>query len=389
MVSPVIRPASDLPAPPEEALGASRLLLQQICQEIEGAGGWISFARYMELALYAPGLGYYSGGSAKLGGAGDFVTAPELSPLFAQSLARQVAQVLATASGGVLELGAGSGSMAAELLLELDRLQSLPERYAILEVSPELRERQKQRLTALPVRLSQRVSWLGALPDAWTGVVVANEVLDALPVHLVGWSDELRERGVTVAGVGVLAWQDAPLQNERLRRTAQRIEVPEGYVSEIGLAAPALVEGLAACLRRGVLLFIDYGFGRAEYYHPQRSRGTLMCHYRHRAHDDAFFLPGLQDITAHVDFTAVAEAGVGRGLDLLGYTNQASFLINLGVTDLLARMQPGTTAYLQQAAAAQKLLSPSEMGELFKVIALGRDVPPLQGFTRGDLKRLL
>jgi SAM-dependent MidA family methyltransferase len=384
----LIRPDPSLPAPSQEALAHSRTLLRRIADEIAHAGGWISFARYMELALYGPGLGYYTGGSAKLGGPGDFVTAPELSVLFSQTLARQIAAVLATTGGGVLELGAGSGRMAADVLRELDAQQRLPDRYAILEPSPELRERQRQRLLALPAHLSQRVHWLDGLPAEWTGAVVANEVLDALPVHLVVWSDDLRERGVVMAD-GACTFGERPLQDARLREAAERVDVPTGYVSEIGLGAPALVASLAALLQHGVLLFIDYGFGRAEYYHPQRNRGTLMCHYRHRAHDDPFFLPGLQDITAHVDFTTVAEAAVAGGLTLLGYTNQASFLVNLGITELLAREQPGTAAYLQQASAVQKLLSPAEMGELFKVIALGRGVGPLQGFARGDLSRLL
>jgi SAM-dependent MidA family methyltransferase len=367
----------------------SQALTGLVADAIAAAGGWLSFARYMELALYAPGLGYYTGGSTKLGGAGDFVTAPELSPLFSQTLARQLGEIQAAIGGSVLELGAGSGRMAADVLLTLDRMGRLPERYAILEPSPDLRERQQQRIASLPAHLSQRVQWLEALPEVWTGSVVANEVLDALPVHLVVWGDVLHERGVVVAD-GKFAYQDLPLTPGGLHDAASRVQAPAGYVSEISLAAPALIEALAAALQRGALLFIDYGFGRSEYFHPQRSAGTLMCHYRHRVHDDPFFLPGLQDITAHVDFTAVAEAGVRSGLQLAGYTSQAHFLVNLGITDLLAQVPADGHAYVQHAAAAQKLLSPAEMGELFKVVAMTRGpLPPLSGFARGDLGRLL
>jgi SAM-dependent MidA family methyltransferase len=244
-------------------------------------------------------------------------------------------------------------------------------------------------MRTLPAHLSQRVSWLEALPEAWTGSVVANEVLDALPVHLVVWGQTLSERGVGVRG-GSLGYDDRPLQPGPLHDAAARIDAPAGYVSEIGLAASGLIGTLAALVRHGVLLCIDYGFGHAEYYHPQRTRGTLMCHYRHRAHDDPFFLPGLQDITSHVDFTAVANAGVRAGMRLAGYTSQAHFLVNLGITDLLAREPADDTAYIAHAAQVQKLLSPAEMGELFKVIALSRGpLPALRGFVRGDLSRLL
>jgi SAM-dependent MidA family methyltransferase len=382
-------PESVLPAPSEQALAHSQALSRRIADEVGRAGGWLSFARYMELALYAPGLGYYTGGSAKLGGAGDFVTAPELSPLFAQTLARHLTEVQEAAGGGVLELGAGSGRMACDLLRALDQMQRLPGRYAILEPSPELRQRQQQRLAALPDRLTGRVSWLDALPEAWTGSVLANEVLDALPVHLVVWGETLHERGVVQAG-GRFRYADRPLAPGPLHDAAARIDAPAGYLSEICLGAPALVETLATLLQHGVLLFTDYGFGEREYYHPQRMRGTLMCHYRHRAHDDPFFLPGLQDITAHVDFTSVASAAVRGGLQLAGYTSQAHFLVNLGITDLLARESAQDAAHFARVAQAQKLLSPAEMGELFKVLALARGpLPTLTGFLRGDLSRLL
>jgi SAM-dependent MidA family methyltransferase len=380
-----------LPLPPPDAQAHSAALSRLIGAEIAASGGWIGFDRYMELALYAPGLGYYTGGSSKLGASGDFVTAPELTSLFSAALARQVAELRGVAGAEVLELGAGSGRMAADLLLELDALARLPERYLILELSAELRARQHERLAALPERLARRVRWLDQLPERFSGVVVANELLDALPVHLVAWrEDGIAERGI-IGRRERLMLAERPLAQGNLLRAASAIEPIPPYVSEIGLAARALVRSLAARLERGVLLFIDYGFGAAEYYHPQRSEGTLMCHYRHRAHADPLFWPGLQDITAHVDFSAIARAAVEAGLGVLGYTTQTHFLVNLGITDLLARTPPEpAAAYLRLAAQAQKLLSPSEMGELFKVIALGRGVePPLSGFARGDLGRLL
>ena len=345
----------------------------------------------MQLALYAPGLGYYTGGSTKLGGSGDFVTAPEISSLFGQSLARQIGEVLAVTGGEVLELGAGSGRMAADILIALEQAGRPPERYAILEVSADLREQQRQRLAQLPPSLSSRVSWIDTLPQTFSGVVVANEVLDALPTHLVRWDGtSLLERGVAWRNDD-LAWSDRPLSDPALLERAHRLHPTPPYASEISLAVPALIAALGAMLERGLLLLVDYGFGQSEYYHAQRSQGTLMCHYRHRAHDAPFFLPGLQDITSHVDFTAVAQAGMQHGAQLLGYATQAQFLINVGITDLLeAAAAADSLAYAKCAAQAQKLLSPAEMGELFKVVALGSGIAtPLCGFRTGDKSRLL
>jgi len=387
----MLPPDAALPAPSAEALAHSGALISRVAGAIVAAGGWISFARYMEMVLYSPGLGYYDGGSAKFGGAGDFVTAPELSPLFSRTLARQVAEVLAATGGSVLELGAGSGRMAADLLIALDELGQLPEQYWMLEVSAELRARQRDRISKLPAQLGRKAAWLDRLPERFTGVIFANEVLDALPVHMVVWRDDgLFERGVTWRSER-LEFDDRRLTDTDLLAAAGRLGLDSPYLSEVGLAGPALVRSLASRLERGLLLFIDYGFGQTEYYHPQRSQGTLMCHYRHRAHDDPFVFPGLQDITAHVDFSAIAHSGVDSGLALLGYTSQAHFLINLGITDLLSRMPADrVSAYLPHASAVQKLLSPAEMGELFKVIALGRGLDkPLTGFLHGDLSRLL
>jgi SAM-dependent MidA family methyltransferase len=382
---------SSLPEPDPAARGHSERLADLIREEIRAAGGWIPFSRYMELALYAPGLGYYTAGARKFGAAGDFVTAPEMSPMFGRCVARQAAQVLAKTGGGVLELGAGSGALASHVLVELERRNALPAHYDILEVSADLRERQASRLSATAPHLLDRVRWLDRLPDTLTGLILGNEVLDALPVNIVAWRDAgIFERGVAAAGEGFV-WDEREMPPGALLNAASRLAPGRDYVSEICLAARALVAGLARNLERGVLLFMDYGFGRAEYYHPQRAAGTLMCHCRHLAHDDPFAWPGLGDITAHVDFTAITEGGLSQGAQLLGYTTQAHFLVNCGITDLLAGASPEDAArYLPLAAQAQKLLSPSEMGELFKVIALGKGVEaPLLGFSRGDRSRSL
>ncbi len=304
---------SSLPAPDAAALAHSGRLLEHVCGEIEASGGWISFARYMELALYAPGLGYYTAGATKFGGAGDFVTAPELTPLFGRTLARVAAQVLARTGGDLLELGAGSGRLAVDVLLQLERLACLPERYLILEVSPDLRARQRQLLAEQAPHLLPRVAWLDALPESFRGVVLGNEVLDALPVHLLhGSAEGVLERGVIWTEAG-LAWADRPIAAPVLASAVAELPVVtdrrvDGYLSELNLAAPALVASLADRLECGLLLFLDYGYPRAEYYHPQRHMGTLRAHYRQHALDDPFFLPGLADLTAHVDFSAVARA---------------------------------------------------------------------------------
>jgi SAM-dependent MidA family methyltransferase len=374
-----MRPASQptvLPSPEPQALATSRALLDRIGAELAAAGNWISFARYMELALHAPGLGYYAAGARKLGAGGDFVTAPELSPLFGRALARQIAQILAPGEA-VLEFGAGSGVLAEVLLSELGGVN-----YEILETSPELRDRQRQ-------RLGDRVRWLDRLPERFRGVMLANEVVDAMPVHALAWTQAgILERGVC-ANEGQLAWSDR-VADGLVFSLARNIPVdipPSGrYESELGVFARLWMRSLGRLLERGAILAIDYGFPAREYFHPQRSMGTLACHYRHHVHADPFYLPGLQDITAHVDFSALARSASEAGLEILGYANQAQFLVNCGITELLEREDPADTKrYLPAASAAQKLLSPAEMGELFKVLAVGRGVElPLQGFAQGD-----
>lgn len=366
-----------LPEPDADALAASTRLAERIRAQIAQDGGWISFARYMELALYEPALGYYAGGAAKLGAPGDFATAPEMGRLFAQTLARQVGALLEPGDA-VLEFGAGSGALAATLIEAL-----APERYLILETSAELAARQRE-------RLGTRAQWIDRLPEGFRGVMIANEVADAMPVHALAWrGGGVMERGVAEID-GRLAWAERPAASEVLD-AARRLEVPVPYESEIGLVSRAWMKLLAARLARGALLVVDYGFPEREYYHPQRAMGTLMCHYRHRAHGDPFFHPGLQDITAHVDFTALARAAREGGLEILGYCNQAQFLVNCGVTDILGAEDAGDAArYAPRAAEAQKLLSPAEMGEIFKVLAVGRGVPhPLLGFASGDRSHTL
>ena len=382
---------SALPQPSPEAQAHSDRLRDFILQDIAAQGGWIPFSRFMELALYAPGLGYYSAGALKFGAAGDFITAPELSPLFGRTLARQVADIMAQSAPYVLELGAGSGKLAADILGELERMACLPERYDILEVSADLRQRQQALLHERLPHLAARVHWLDVLPGSISGALVANEVLDALPVHLLHWTDAgILERGVMSEGKHFI-WQERLPENPMLLQAAEQISVPDDFLGEISLSASGLVGSLCERLQQGALLFIDYGFGAREYYHPQRAQGTLMCHYRHHAHDDAFFLPGLQDITAHVNFTAVAERAIDSGAHLLGYTSQAHFLINCGITDLLTEVEPENLRdYLPLSAQLQKLTSPAEMGELFKVMALGKGLDePLRGFAAGDKSRLL
>ena len=363
---------------------------QSIAGEISASGGWISFARYMELALHAPGFGYYSAGARKFGADGDFVTAPELGPLFGRTLARQAAQVLRAGVTDIIEIGAGSGRLACDLLAELAVLDCLPLRYLILETSADLGERQRALLQRELPHLVARVTWLDTLPASFAALVIGNEVLDAMPVHLI----QTRENGIAELGVteknAVFEWSAQPATGSVLA-VASELGLPAGYTTEIHLAAHAFVRTLASSLAHGVALLIDYGFPAREYYHPQRSSGTLMCHYRQHSHEDPFCLVGLQDITAHVDFSAIADAALQSGLDLLGYASQAQFLINCGITDILAATPADdAAAYLPLAAQAQQLMSPAEMGELFKVIALGSNFPaPLPGFARGDKRHTL
>ncbi len=398
-------PAS-LPPPSADAQAASLELSGHIANRIEAAGGWIPFAEFMDMALHLPGLGYYAGGAHKFGTAesgGDFITAPELTPLFGQALAAQVAQVLgaiavppAPTFPPVLEVGAGSGRLAADLLLALEGRGALPARYLILELSGELRARQRATIEQAAPSLAGRVEWLDAMPERFSGCIVANELLDAMPTHAVAWRDVPMERGVSLQD-GHFVWAERAAGGAlgtAMENMVTMDTIAAPFVGEIGLAASAWVAEWGHRLERGAMLLLDYGLSRRELYHPQRNGGTLRCHYRHRTHDDPFWWPGLSDITSHVDFTAIAEAGYAAGLDVLGYANQATFLVNCGIGELLAQRQAaGDASALRAAGAVNVLLSPNEMGELFKVIALGKGSPataePLLGFARGDRRHAL
>ncbi|MEB6662832.1 SAM-dependent methyltransferase [Achromobacter ruhlandii] len=386
------RPApANLPPLPPAAQAHSEAAAAHLRAAIGAASGWLPFDHWMAEALYAPGLGYYAAGNVKLAEAdasapaGDFVTAPQLTPLFARTLARQVAQVLRqTDTQAVLEFGAGTGALAEGVLRELDALGLQDTQYLILEVSADLRARQAERLAPF----GERVRWLDALPDRFRGCVLANEVLDAMPVSLFRWSDDgtVLERGVAWDATQGFVWEDRPAPPRLAEAVAARMPALPGYVSEINPQAEAWIDAMGRWLEQGAALLIDYGFPQGEYYHPQRAGGTLMCHLRHHAHGDPFTAPGLQDITAHVDFTAMADAAQAAGLQVLGYTSQARFLMNAGLMELLAQLDPtDARAYAQAVAPVQKLLSEAEMGELFKVLAVGRGIAqPLIGFARGD-----
>lgn len=387
---------STLPAPSDDELAHSRRVAQHIREFMAARGGVVGFDTWMRLALYAPGLGYYSAGATKIGAGGDFITAPEVSSLFSRCVARQAAEVLRGTGGDILELGAGSGRMAFDLLTELAALRILPAKYRILEVSADLAERQRARLSELPPDLRGRVEWLDRWPsEPMRGVVLANEVLDAMPVErfvLRGEPGDQRARALAVAQDGEgFRWREvdaSPELDHAVRAILESLPepLPDGYVSEVCLALQPWMASLAAHLERGVALLIDYGLSRPQLYHPDRADGTLRCHYRHRAHGDPFVNVGLQDITAWVDFTGVAEAADSAGLDVLGYTTQSSFLIGTGIDALLtadlqlAADDPRRQAQL--AGEARRLVLPGEMGEVFKVIALGRaHDSPLCGFA--------
>lgn len=382
----------NLPAPHPDALDHSQKLQNLIHNEIDASGGYIPFARFMELALYAPGLGYYTAGSRKFGSEGDFVTAPEISPLFSRCVARQCQQVLANLiDGEILEFGAGSGVMAADLLLELEQMHALPKRYSILEVSAELRERQQAYLKVRIPHLWDRIFWLDRLPsESFAGVILANEVLDAMPLHRF----QLNAKGLQEFYVGWkdnhFLWHLDTASSVEVAKIISKIPIElmgDHYDSEINFMLAGWVKSLSQCLSKGLILLIDYGFPQHEYYHPDRSMGTLMCHYRHRAHFDPLILVGLQDITAHVDFTAVADAAITNGLCVAGFTTQAAFLLSCGLLDLAATNTPfDAMTQLKFSQQVQKLTAPHEMGELFKVIALTKELEDfsLVGFLLQD-----
>jgi SAM-dependent MidA family methyltransferase len=384
----------ELPLPSASVQQVSDTLAKTIRDEIDAAGGCIPFSRYMELCLYSPGAGYYSAGQRKFGPGGDFVTAPEISPLFGRCMAHSCAAVLeATGGGSILEFGAGSGRMAVDLLGELATIDRLPDSYLILERSAELVRRQRETIQSGLPELLGRVAWLDTMPAAgFNGVVLANEVLDAMACERFRWTGEHAEQFFVGTDGEGFSWVARPSINseltDRVDRYAREYALSPGYVSEINLALGPWLSSVAECIESGMVLLVDYGYPRREYLHPQRRGGTLQCHYRQRAHDDVFFLPGLQDITAHVDFTAVAEAATDAGLLVSGYTTQAYFLMDCGLDSLLQAAGPtASMQYLQQAQQAKTLLLPGEMGERFQCIGLTRGIDiDIPGFRMQDMR---
>ena len=398
--------------PPEEASRGVRLapggeLAQRIAGRIEQAGGWIGFDAFMAMALHEPGSGYYAGGAAKFGQGGDFVTAPGLSPLFARCLAVQLSQWFADhpeLPRRVVEFGAGDGALAGELIAALDAAGTPVAEYAIVELSGELRARQRETVARRLAAGDAVVRWWDTLPQGIEGCVIGNELLDAMPVRLFRVAaGQAFERGVSLSGArfafsdrpadGAFAAEidavlDAGFSDAMPDWRAHATRPAFDYVSELPEQGPAWVREVGSRLSRGALLLLDYGFPRAEFYHPQRRGGTLMAHRRHRAHGDVLAEPGMQDITAHVDFSAVASAGEAAGLALAGYTSQARFLLNCGLLDAFSREQSsaaGVVDKARQAQAVQTLLSEAEMGELFKAIAFVRGIDAASvGFAQGD-----
>lgn len=381
---------AQLPIPSSEAAAASQALVTLIQDTLVQQNGWMSFAQYMDLALYAPQYGYYTGGSAKIGAAGDFITAPTLTPLFGQAMAKELAYLLPQTAGNIYEFGAGTGDLAVSILNQLTADHVDLTAYYIIEVSPELAQRQQQLIQTRCPEMANKVHHLHALPDAFDGILIGNEVLDAMACELIQWQPEGPvQQGVvwTDEGFKMASLPIAP--DSPLYAAANEINPPlaaRPYTSELHLAQQAFISTLGARLQRGGILMIDYGFDQTQYYHPERSMGTLIGHYRHHTVHDPFYFPGLTDLTCHVNFTAIAQAGVDAELDLIGYTTQANWLLNLGLTDLLLKVGPTDSIdYIQATAACQKLLATHEMGELFKVIAFGKNIDfNWLGFTHGD-----
>jgi len=398
-IKPDTAAADILPQPDNESAVHSVQVIQAIRDALDQAGGWLPFSAYMEMALYAPGLGYYTAGRRKFGQQGDFVTAPETSALFGQCLALQCVELLQAMGGGdILEVGAGSGVMAVDVLTELQHQQCLPDHYYILELSADLRDRQQQRIEQALPDLLERVHWLDALPEQFEGVVLANELLDAMPLERY----RVLEQGFAIQGVvwdepsSAFAWEERPASAEQATMLEQLVarlghKPVTGYLLEVNERAVAWVSQLAASLTRGAAILIDYGASRNEFYHEQRFEGTLSCHYRHRSHDDPLILTGIQDITAYVEFSAVVEAAVDAGFTLAGYNTQTHFLIGCGLDEVISRGDPAdTVAFLKMTQQAKMLTMPGEMGERFRVLGLSRNMDSQwRGFATQDLRSRL
>lgn len=394
-----MKPNQQLPQPSEEAQQKSLSLQQKIRQMLK-RHGMMPFPRFMEMALYTPGLGYYASGLPKIGQQGDFITAPEVSSIFSRCLARQAAQVLETLdTPNVIEFGAGKGTMAKDILLELDALEQPIEQYYIVELSADLKARQQETLQTLPETLFNKVVWLDQLPkDSLQAVVLANEVLDAMPIERLRLEEEQSLRGYVTFNEDKqrFEWDYHPITDATLQKASNAIlnligtPSPRGYETEINLNIHPWLQSIADFLSQGAVLLIDYGYSRKEYYQPSRHMGTLRCHYQHRAHGDPFFFPGLQDITTHVDFTSVAESGFDTGFKVAGYTTQAHFLMGSGLLEMSGDPTADITESLKIAQQIKTLTLPDEMGESFKVIALTKDVDlSLIGFKLRDLRHQL
>ncbi|MCU7837256.1 MAG: SAM-dependent methyltransferase [gamma proteobacterium symbiont of Taylorina sp.] len=405
-------PASDtFPEATPEVIAHSEQLRQKIQESIHNNKGKISFSDYMNQVLYTPGLGYYSAGLKKFGRQGDFVTAPEISPLFSQCLALQCIELMQqTRQRTLLEAGAGSGIMAIEIILELERRKQLPECYLILELSAELRDRQQQAIKAKLPHLFELFHWLDQLPEKpFSGIILANELLDAMPVHLVKLTnDNHYERHVALNKNNEFIWQDELVENpqlidklneiQQLQQSLSSFSFDQGqnkdkpdYITEINCLADDWIRTIADILDVGAILLIDYGYTAKEYYHPQRSMGTLMCHYQHHRHDDPFYLPGMQDITAHVNFSSIAQAAHHAGLKVFGYTTQAHFLMAGGLVELTKDLDPEDIIPFTETARQIKMLTlPEEMGELFKVLLLAKHKTlSLSAFKLQDFRQRL
>lgn len=395
-----IQVLGNLPEPSADAIDHSGKLYHHIKQQLIKQP--LPFHDVMEQLLHTPGLGYYSAGAHKIGAAGDFVTAPEISAFFGYALAQQCAQVLRLTSGSILEFGAGLGTLARDILVQLESDDCLPENYFIVEISADLKQRQQHRLKEEIPHLYPKIKWLDQIPDSgFTGVILANEVLDAMPVHLFEMTTEgAKELAVAIDDHGDMTLQQAEALSPALEQWFEREEIKnlqlaDGYISEVNLAMESWIAALAKGLQQGLILLLDYGYPRHEYYVQERLEGTLMSHYRHHCHDQVLYLAGLQDITAHIDFTAVAEAAHDAGLSVSGYTNQASFLSGCGILSMAEQSAAGDLQ--KQISISQQirtLIMPEEMGELFKVIALSKELPTelqgrLSGFSFSDLRHHL
>lgn len=385
----MMKPDSKLPAPDPVAQQHSAQLLHLIVDHIQSHDGKISFADYMQMCLYQPGLGYYSAGLSKIGAAGDFVTAPEISPLFSQALARHIADVLQQSGGDCLEFGAGSGKMAVDILQQLAQWDCLTTHYFIIEASADLRLRQQKYLSENLGDIFEKVIWLDKLPAQFTGVIVANEVCDAMPVHSLLFDQQgVSERYISHHDQQ-LSWQNGPISQQRLAEKARSIApqlTTKPFITEVNLFTDAWLNSLAQCLQQGAIFIIDYGHTAGDYFHASRANGGLRCHYRHQVHDDVFWLPGLQDLTAHVNFSDLAETAHGAGLDVAGLQSQADFLLAGDILSLAQQQAIDDLQQIQQSAALKRLLLPDQMGAMFKALSLTKNLLPLSRCQQGDLR---